>query len=99
MRTSLSESPISGVIAPVRTSTVKSGAADDIKIVAAGSIKPTTIGPAVTVDSNHKVVNEGTIEFSNVDGVTGILANAGTSGGITNSATGAVSTRFDTTTS
>ncbi len=76
--------------APVRTSTIKSGARDDIKIVAAGSIKPTVTGPAVTIDSNNKVVNEGTIEFSNIDGATGILANAGTSGSITNSASGKI---------
>jgi len=76
--------------APVRTSTIKSGAADDIKVVAAGSIKPTVTGPAITIDSGNKVVNEGTIEFSNVDGATGILAGAGTSGAITNSATGKI---------
>src|SRR3546814_12074229 len=46
--------------APVRTSTIKSGAPDDIKITSAGSIQPTVAGPAVTIDSNHKVVNEGT---------------------------------------
>lgn len=76
--------------APVRTSTIKSGAPDDIKITSAGSIKPTVAGPAVTIDSNHKVVNDGTIEFTNVDGATGIQAGAGTSGGITNSATGKI---------
>lgn len=75
---------------PVRTSTIKSGTPDDIKITSAGSIKPTTAGPAVTIDSNHKVVNEGTIEFSNVNGATGILAGAGTTGGITNSASGKI---------
>src|SRR3546814_1949903 len=72
--------------APVRTSTIKSGAPDDIKITSAGSIKPTVAWPAVTIDSNHKVVNEGTIEFTNVDGATGIVAGAGTSVGITNGA-------------
>ena len=76
--------------APVRTSTIKTGTPDDIKITAAGSIKPTTAGPAVTIDSNHKLVNEGTIEFSNVDGATGVLAGAGTSGGITNAAPGKI---------
>jgi hypothetical protein len=75
--------------APVRTSTIKSGAPDDIKITSTGSIKPTT-GPAVTIDSNHKVINEGTIEISNVNGATGIFANAGTTGGITNAATGKI---------
>lgn len=70
--------------APIRTSTVKGGTApDDTKLAASGSIKPTTSGPAITIDSNHKVVNEGTIEFVNVDGATGILANAGVTSDIT----------------
>ncbi|HWW57431.1 MAG TPA: autotransporter domain-containing protein [Sphingopyxis sp.] len=77
------------ITTPVRTSTVKSGAADDVKITSTGSVKPAS-GTAVTIDSNHKVVNEGTIEFSNVDGATGIFANGGVSGGITNAATGKI---------
>ncbi|MBB6424519.1 autotransporter domain-containing protein [Sphingopyxis sp. JAI128] len=70
--------------APIRTSTVKGGtAADDARLAASGSIKPTTSGPAITIDSNHKVVNEGTIEFINIDGATGIFANDGVTSGIT----------------
>src|SRR5690606_2704127 len=74
---------------PVKTSTVKSGAPDDIKITKDGSIKPAA-GTAVTIDSNHKVVNEGTIEIVNKDGATGISANAGVTGSITNGATGKI---------
>jgi len=70
---------------PVRTSTIKSGAPDDIKITAAGSVKPAS-GTAVTIDSNNKVVNEGTIQITNSDGATGIFGNAGANGGITNAA-------------
>ena len=77
------------VTAPVRTSTVKSGAADDLKISSAGSVKPAS-GTAITVDSNNKVVNEGAIQITNADGATGIFANAGVSGGITNSVTGKI---------
>ena len=69
---------------PVRTSTVKSGAADDVRITAAGSVVPATAGAAVTIDSNHSVKNEGAIQFNNVNDATGILANAGTLGTITN---------------
>ncbi|WP_312846616.1 hypothetical protein [Sphingopyxis sp. PET50] len=75
--------------APVRTSTVKTGTPDDIKIAAAGSVTLTS-GTAVTIDSNHKVVNDGTIQITNSDGATGISANASTVGGITNSATGKI---------
>lgn len=77
------------VTAPVKTSTANNGAADDVKISSTGSVKPAA-GTAVTVDSNHKIVNEGTIEFGNVDGATGIHANAGVTGGITNAASGKI---------
>lgn len=70
---------------PVRTSTVKTGAPDDIRITSAGSVKPNA-GTAVTIDSNNKVANEGVIQITNADGATGIFANAGTVGGITNAA-------------
>ncbi len=69
---------------PVRTSTVKAGAPDAIRISATGSVVPTA-GTAVTIDSANALVNEGTIQVSNADNATGILANAGTGGGITNS--------------
>src|SRR3546814_14997272 len=72
---------------PVKTSTVKSGARDDIKISKDGSIKPTS-GTAVTIDSDNKVVNDGTIQIGNANGATGIFAEAGVTGSITNSATG-----------
>ena len=70
--------------APIRTSTIKAGAADDIRITSAGSVELTASGPAVTVDSANKVTNEGTIQISNANNATGILAQAGTSGGIVN---------------
>ncbi len=73
----------------VRTSTIKAGAPDNIRIAAAGSVTPTT-GTAVTVDSVNSVTNEGTIQVTNADGSTGILANAGTGGGITNAAAGKI---------
>jgi hypothetical protein len=77
--------------APIRTSTVKGGTeADDARLAASGTIKPTVSGPAITIDSNHKVVNEGTIEFSNIDGATGIFANAGVTSGITIAAGGKI---------
>src|SRR3546814_390742 len=74
---------------PVKTSTVKSGARDDIKISKDGSIKPTS-GTAVTIDSDNKVVNDGTIQIGNANGATGIFAEAGVTGSITNSATGKI---------
>ena len=74
---------------PVKTSTVKSGAPDDIKITKDGSVKPTD-GTAVTIDSDNKVVNDGTIQIGNANGATGIFAEAGTTGSITNGATGKI---------
>jgi len=73
----------------VRTSTIKAGAPDNLKIVAAGSVTPTS-GTAVTIDSVNSVANEGTIQVTNADGSTGVLANAGTGGGITNAAAGKI---------
>ncbi|WP_347574848.1 hypothetical protein [Sphingomonas sp. Ant20] len=68
----------------VRTSTVKAGAPDAIRITTAGSVTPAG-GTAVTIDSVHAVTNEGTVQVTNADNATGILAVAGTGGGITNS--------------
>jgi hypothetical protein len=73
----------------VRTSTIKAGARDNIRIAAAGSVTPTT-GTAVTIDSVNSVSNEGTIQITNADNATGIFANAATGGGITNAATGKI---------
>ncbi len=70
--------------AAVRTSTIKNGSADNLSIVAAGSVMPTS-GAAVTIDSNNSVVNAGTIQITDANGATGILAQAGVSGAITNS--------------
>ncbi|QJU58555.1 autotransporter domain-containing protein [Sphingomonas sp. AP4-R1] len=66
-----------------RTSTIKSGAADDLRITSAGTINPAS-GTAVTIDSANKVTNEGTIQITNADGAIGVLADAGASGGIVN---------------
>ncbi len=73
--------------APVRTSTIKQGAADDIKITADGGIELTAPATAVTVDSANKVTNAGTIKITNANDSTGIFAQSGTSGGIDNSGT------------
>lgn len=71
---------------PVKTSTIKNGAADSITITSSGSVKPSG-GTAVTMDSDHAVTNQGTIGISNASGAIGILAAAGTSGNIVNSGT------------
>nr|NUR37881.1 autotransporter domain-containing protein [Sphingomonas sp.] len=68
--------------APVTTSTL-----GDIHITSAGSIKPTAAGPIVTVNSSNYVKNEGTLAIQGANGSTGILANPGFTGDITNSGT------------
>ena len=72
------------VTTPVKTSTANAGAADDVKIGSAGSVVVTG-GAAVTIDSNHKVANEGLIQITGANNATGILANSGVTSGITNS--------------
>lgn len=71
---------------PVRTSTVKSGSPDSIRIDEDGSVVVTG-GTAVTMDSDHTVTNEGAIKITNANGATGIAAEAGTTGDIVNSGT------------
>ncbi len=69
----------------VRTSTIKQGAPDDIRIAPGGSVEVSGITPAVSIDSANKVTNEGTIKAANTDFAFGIFAQPGTSGGIVNS--------------
>lgn len=71
---------------PVRTSTVKDGSPDSIRIDDDGSVVVSG-GTAVTMDSDHTVTNEGDIKITNADGATGIAAEAGTTGDIVNSGT------------
>ena len=68
---------------PVTTSTAASAQPGAVRITSTGSVIVTT-PTAVTMDTNHAVTNEGTIRITNVDGATGILANAGTNGAISN---------------
>lgn len=72
------------LVQPVRTSTIKAGAADDVLITAAGSVV-TTGSSAVIIDSNHKLINQGTIQITNMSNAVAVDAGANTSGGIVNS--------------
>ncbi|MCK5910251.1 MAG: autotransporter domain-containing protein [Caulobacter sp.] len=72
---------------PIATSTATGSAADDIKITSDGSIKPTAAGAIVTIDSNNKVTNSGTLSTNNVNDSVGVLIIGGKTGGLTNSAT------------
>lgn len=67
----------------VRTSTVKNGAADNVSIAAAGSVAPVS-GTAVTIDGNNSVANAGTIQVTDANGATGILAQPGVRSDIAN---------------
>lgn len=71
---------------PVRTSTVKSGAPDAVRVSEDGSIKVTG-GAAVTIDSNHDVTNEGEITVTNANGASGILVDGDRTADIVNSGT------------
>ena len=70
--------------ATIRTATIKAGAADDIRITSTGSVVPTIAGSGVILDSNNRVINEGTIQFTNLNGSNGIRAEAGITGSIAN---------------
>lgn len=71
---------------PIATSTAAGATtADDVRITADGSIKPTTAGAIVTLDSNNKVVNAGTLQTTGVNDSVGVLVIGGRTGSVTNS--------------
>lgn len=69
---------------PVRTSTIKAGTPDDILITSAGTVSSTG-NRAVTIDSNHRLINQGKILIGGVLNAIGVDVAAGVTGGITNS--------------
>ena len=71
---------------PVQTSTVKNNTPDSITITSTGSVVVSS-GTAVTMDSDHKVVNQGAVTIGKASNATGILAVSGTTGEINNSGT------------
>lgn len=71
---------------PIATSTATGSAADDIRVTADGSIKPTAAGAIVTIDSNNKLTNAGTLSTNNVSDSVGVLILGGRTGSLTNSA-------------
>ena len=68
------------VTTPVRTSDTN----QDVKVTDDGSIKPTVTGPALLMDTNHDITNEGTISTTDVDGSVGMQSSGGRTGDITN---------------
>jgi uncharacterized protein with beta-barrel porin domain len=73
-------------ISTATTAPATTSSAGDIHVTSTGSIKPTGgLTTVVTINSNNKVANEGTLAIQGVNGATGILANPGFSGDITNS--------------
>jgi len=72
---------------PIATSTATGAAADDIKITTDGSIKPTTAGAIVTIDSNNKVTNQGTLSTNGVNDGVGVLIIGGRTGALSNTGT------------
>ncbi|HUD27979.1 MAG TPA: autotransporter outer membrane beta-barrel domain-containing protein [Novosphingobium sp.] len=71
---------------PLRTSTIKNGAADAITVTKDGGVTLTT-GTAITQDSNHAINNAGVLTVTNANGAIGIDSLAGTSGDIVNTGT------------
>src|SRR5215469_2786329 len=72
---------------PVATATAVSGGPGDITISSGATftIKDTT--PAITVNSNNNVVNNGTITSNNINNATGILIQGPYSGTVVNTGT------------
>ena len=70
------------VTGPIRTSTVKAGAPDDILINSTGVVNGTAAG-GVIIDDNHKLNNQGTIQIGNQSNVAAVDVAAGVTSGIT----------------
>lgn len=82
--------------APVATATAASGAPDDVRIASGGSIKVTS-GAAVTLNSNNKATNEGSITIEDASDVAGILAVGGVTGEVKNAGTITIKETTETT--
>src|SRR5690349_23477974 len=68
------------VTVPVKTSDTN----QDVKVTSSGSIKPTVAGPALLMDTNNDITNEGTIGTTGVNNSTGMQAQGGRTGDVTN---------------
>ncbi len=69
---------------PIDTATIDGGAAGDITIRSGGSVEVTN-GPAVTLNSNNLIVNNGSIEANAAANAVGVQIQGGFTGGFTNS--------------
>lgn len=81
------------VISTAVTTPQSTSTSGDIRISSAGSVKPAN-GTAVTLNTNNYVRNEGTIQITGANDSTGILANSGVTGEITNSGTISIDETF-----
>lgn len=70
---------------PIATATANGSAADDVRITADGSIKPGAPGAIVTLNSNNKVTNAGTLQVTGQNDSVGVLVIGGRTGAVTNS--------------
>lgn len=84
---------------PVETATANNGAASDVRVASAGSIRTTAAGGVIVVNSNNNVTNESTtnngVGTNGVNNSTGILVNANITGNVTNAAGGIISLTED----
>lgn len=61
---------------PAATATASNGTPGDITVNSGGSIIVSDVGPAVTVNSNNNLTNNGTIQSSAMSGATAVLVNS-----------------------
>lgn len=71
---------------PLRTSTANNGNPDNLIIGTNGrvTLADGATGPALVLDSNHNLTNNGRIEVTNADNAVGILVEGGRTGTLTN---------------
>ena len=71
----------------IATATANNGAADDIDVASGGSVTLSSAGTALTLNSNNKITNEGSITAKDQDNAIGVLIVGGNTGSFTNTGT------------
>ena len=82
--------------APIDTATAGDGGTpSDVIITSTGSVVLTDVGPAVTLNSDNDLTNNGAITITDVDGATGVLLEGGADRNFTHSGTITINENFD----
>lgn len=81
---------------PVETATAaEDGTAADVTVQTGGSVTLDTQGPALTLNSDNDLINNGAVTINDVDGATGVLLEGGADRNFTNGGTIGLTEEFN----